>query len=630
MLRVLRACVALLLLAFIAAARPAAAGDAPKVAPFTAVRWKEEVPEVEIAGRWYVPLTLDGVSVADLVKHCRTAHGDRWQRRFEEDLPEMMAALGKKAGPTMAIRVRELATGAERVLGSVKMTAEHRAALRDARRAREPRAAAPDAKPAEATSGPMRVRREHAAQVPEALRPLLRRHESGRPVAAAAAAEDLDELEWILEFRFSYAKRLDVDVRPALDAVRAELGAGITDGALAIQLQKVIALFGDGHSGVADYERALPPGFAPFLVEDATGGAVAFRPHRTGLLDDARPFLRAIDGVPLGRWLDAASTVVARGAPHYARFRAIRTLRWIAFLRAELGLPASATMQVEVARQDGSEARTIELPLAVRRPIFGAWPRSETRVLDGNVGYLRLASMDDEPAFLEGLVAAMATLKGTKGLVIDVRGNGGGSRAPLRVLFPYFLRPDDPPRLANVAAYRLGPDEPADRPEGTLASRFLYPAAWSGWSVPARKAIDSLSQDWKPEWAPPAGDFSAWHYFVLERDAAKTAFSYAQPVVILADTSCFSATDVFLGAFQGHRNVTILGAPSGGGSGRKQTHRLANSGIEVELSTMASFRPDGRLYDGRGIEPDVPVAPDPNDFRGASDAVLKAALDHLK
>ena len=55
--------------------------------------------------------------------------------------------------------------------------------------------------------------------------------------------------------------------------------------------------------------------------------------------------------------------------------------------------------------------------------------------------------------------------------------------------------------------------------------------------MPGRKAIDSLSQDWKPEWAPPAGDFSAWHYFVLERDAAKTAFSYAQPVVILAESA---------------------------------------------------------------------------------------------
>ena len=42
---------------------------------------------------------------------------------------------------------------------------------------------------------------------------------------------------------------------------------------------------------------------------------------------------------------------------------------------------------------------------------------------------------------------------------------------------------------------------------------------------------------------------------------------------------------------------------------------------------MASFRPDGRLYDGRGIEVDVEVLPDPGDFLiGGGDAQLKAAL----
>ena len=605
------ACAVLLLLALSVAARPAAAEDAPKVSPFSAVRWKGEVPEVEIAGRWYVPLALDGVAVSEVVNHCRSAHGDRWQRRFEEDLPEMMAALGRKLGATVSIRVRDLASDEERTLGAVELTADNRAALKAARKA-------------------TRVRREHASAVPDALRPLLRRHESGRKLEAAAVAEDLDQLEWLLAHRFSYARRLGVDVRAALDAVRADLGSGISVGALSIQLHKVIALFGDGHSGVDDHERALPAGYAPFLVEDAEGGPVAFHADRSGLLDEARPYLRAIDGVPLERWLEAGSSVVARGAPHYARFRAIRTLRWIAFLRAEMGLPASSTMRVEVAREGGRDVKTIELPLAAKRPIFGAWPRSETRVLDGNVGYLRLASMDDEPAFLEGLVVAMATLKSTRGLVIDVRGNGGGSRVPLRVLFPYFLRPDDPPRLANVAAYRLAPDEPPDRPEGYLGNRFLHPAAWTGWSAPARKAIDAFAPAWKPEWSPPTGDFSAWHYFVLERDAGSNAFSYARPVAILSDTACFSATDVFLGAFHGHRNVTILGATSGGGSGRKQTHRLAHSGIEVELATMVSFRPDGRLYDGRGVEPDVPLVPAPRDFTGASDTVLKVALDRLK
>ena len=117
---------------------------------------------------------------------------------------------------------------------------------------------------------------------------------------------------------------------------------------------------------------------------------------------------------------------------------------------------------------------------------------------------------------------------------------------------------------------------------------------------------------------------------MLDRGAGPGPTPYTRPVVVLADTACFSATDIFLGAFQGHRNVTILGTTSGGGSGRTQSHRLAHSGITVRLSTMASFRADGRLYDGRGVDPDVRVLPQPHDFTGASDAVLEAALKRLR
>jgi C-terminal processing protease CtpA/Prc len=45
---------------------------------------------------------------------------------------------------------------------------------------------------------------------------------------------------------------------------------------------------------------------------------------------------------------------------------------------------------------------------------------------------------------------------------------------------------------------------------------------------------------------------------------------------------------------------------------------------------MASFRPDGRLYDGRGVAPDVPVAPRPTDLLGRTDAVLDEALRRLR
>ncbi len=79
--------------------------------------------------------------------------------------------------------------------------------------------------------------------------------------------------------------------------------------------------------------------------------------------------------------------------------------------------------------------------------------------------------------------------------------------------------------------------------------------------------------------------------------------------------SCrLGAADIFLGAFQGWRNVTLLGTRSGGGRGRARGITLSRSRLPLQFSTMASFRPDGKLYDGRGVAPDVEAAPAAADF----------------
>ena len=76
--------------------------------------------------------------------------------------------------------------------------------------------------------------------------------------------------------------------------------------------------------------------------------------------------------------------------------------------------------------------------------------------------------------------------------------------------------------------------------------------------------------------------------------------------------------------------MTLLGTASSGGSARSQSFRLPKTGLEVRCASMASFRPDGRLYDGRGIEVDGEVLPAPEDFLHAGgDAQLKAALERF-
>jgi C-terminal processing protease CtpA/Prc len=105
---------------------------------------------------------------------------------------------------------------------------------------------------------------------------------------------------------------------------------------------------------------------------------------------------------------------------------------------------------------------------------------------------------------------------------------------------------------------------------------------------------------------------------------------YDGPVLVLTDTGCFSATDIFLSAMKDQPGVTLVGTASGGGSGRARTQVLPASGIGVRISSMASFRAGGALYDGAGIEPDVLVPVLPTDLIGRTDSALQAVRRRIR
>ncbi len=479
---------------------------------------------------------------------------------------------------------------------------------------------------------PKPIERARSTAVKEEHRFLLSRVEgtsewARRAIARRDAEADLDRLERAIEEGFSYAERSGADWRGALDAIRGSLEEEVPLGALALRLAKFMSLFGDGHSGLlVPPTEYLPEGYSPVLFGEHGGRVFAFGADRKGFLDPAHPYVVEMDGAPIARWLEAASTSVARGAGHFVRHHAVRNLRFVAWLRTELGLPSPGVLRLVLESADCKERREVERPLAPRKPDYGLWPRTRTRRLESGIGYLRIPSMEDDDKFLAALDRAMAEFRDTKGLVVDVRGNGGGSREALRRLFPYFMKPDDPPRVANVAAARAT----GVGAEGALSDRFLWPATASAWSADARARIGAFLRGFAPEWTPPPDKFSPWHVMLLERSANPAAYQYERPVVVLMDGGCFSATDIFLAALKGWRNVTLLGTPSGGGSGRARRVALPRSGIELRLSSMASFRPDGRLYDGRGVEPDVLVEPTPEDALGRTDTILDAAIIRLR
>lgn len=493
-------------------------------------------------------------------------------------------------------------------------------------------------------TGPKQINRKHLGIVLKEFEYLTHRVDLSPEVdtwlSRKEAQNDLDELEWLLENRFSYLKRKGVNYKAALDSIRQSLGDGINRSDLGYQLTKFLALFGDGHSSVASSSvqlSSLCSEFLPFLVEESGGRLVAFKPDRSGFVDSDFPFLQVMDGLEISAWLEVASQYVAKGSPQFLRYRTIRNLRYVQCLREELGLSGSKVIQVELESTDGLSSKQIEMLLEKQKPFYGFWPRLEIeneslkdarierRILEGNIGYLRIALMLDERGFLNDLVVAMQELRNTDGLIIDIRANGGGSRAPLSTLFPFFMDQKDLPRVVNTAAYRLG----VEGRKEAFEARFLYPVSWTNWSEAERAAISRFPKTFEPEWKLPEDEFSEWYYFVISPPDSQEYYHYDKPVVVLMERWNFSACDIFLGAFKDFKNITLMGTPSGGGSGCKVNYRLHNSLIRVQLSSMVSFQPNGKLYEGNGIQPDVYVEPVPTDFIGRTDTVLDAAIQRI-
>lgn len=107
-------------------------GGYPKLAPFTDVRWGEDTPIVEIDGQWHLLSSIDGTDVKDIVAFCQRTYGDKWQKRFGEDLVQVLTEMGHPPGDTVRLDVLSVEPPVERSVKEVAMTAANRRKVRAA------------------------------------------------------------------------------------------------------------------------------------------------------------------------------------------------------------------------------------------------------------------------------------------------------------------------------------------------------------------------------------------------------------------------------------------------------------------------------------------------------------------
>lgn len=81
-------------------------------APFEALRWRGDVPEVELEGRWYELRAIEDLDAAYVTGFCKQYAGNRWRKRFSEDLLQVLNRMRVWRFGAVDLVLRDLETGA--------------------------------------------------------------------------------------------------------------------------------------------------------------------------------------------------------------------------------------------------------------------------------------------------------------------------------------------------------------------------------------------------------------------------------------------------------------------------------------------------------------------------------------
>ena len=190
---------------------------------------------------------------------------------------------------------------------------------------------------------------------------------------------------------------------------------------------------------------------------------------------------------------------------------------------------------------------------------------TEIQILNPSVGYLKIEQFMNPDRSIQTLSAAMKFLETTDAMIIDLRGNPGGSGALCEYLIANFF-PDEPTLLSTTLF--------ADKnkaPENTYVQPYVFGKRQIG-----------------------------------------------KPIYILIDRVTGSAAEYVAYTMQAFKKAVIVGEPSGGAAHMNSFFDLGD-GFRISVSTAAPINSITKSnWEGKGVQPDIVCDP-----RQAKEEALK-------
>jgi len=193
------------------------------------------------------------------------------------------------------------------------------------------------------------------------------------------------------------------------------------------------------------------------------------------------------------------------------------------------------------------------------------------------IGFIAIYGWN-EPKIEAQCAEILEQMRDTRGLIIDLRLNGGGGEPLARQVAGRFLEKEF---VYGYSQFRNGPNH------------------------------TNLTE--KSE----------------RRVLPKGPWRYNRPVVVLIGQKCMSSNESFIAMMGGDPDATTMGDRTCGSSGNPKIIHLPSE-LTVSVPQWIDYLPDGLPLDERGIQPQVPFPTESGAFEGNRHDLLSAALERLR
>jgi carboxyl-terminal processing protease len=196
-------------------------------------------------------------------------------------------------------------------------------------------------------------------------------------------------------------------------------------------------------------------------------------------------------------------------------------------------------------------------------------PSVKSEILEGNIGYLQITRFSDDTATLAATAAQEFKAKNVRGVVVDVRNNGGG----------------------------------------LLDSAVKVAGLWlNNKVVVAEKQGGRVTAELRSGNNPPLAGI---------------------PTTMLINEGSASASEILAGALHDHGAAKLVGKKSFGKGSVQELIDLPNGG-KLKVTVARWFTPNGKNIDKEGIKPDIEVNLSDEDFNNDQDPQKDRAASELK